>query len=448
MAELNNTFTDFGIQQGTKYLSFNKQKVSTIDGGAIQSSFSGTPQGQLSRWGKCGPVESASKIENFTGDFSRYGNCPLNVNTPVEGFTGDLARYGGCTLNVNTTVEGFTGAFGSSAANDRNNTQAQHVAQVRDDFDKARSQYANAQKTLMSETSMFVNNSSDSGPGSEYRNKFVKLSDGSLAFITDRNVIMPVDPVVYEANKGKNGCDPTIVTVPFGPEEGAPPGVLRKADAQPNFFIGQPLKMGQSCAPTNVNLQVLGATDPDANARSWLGCRNGDFSNLASEQQDISSLKQTADQALERCRIRAADVGASAFAIGPSSYGGSYGCFIANNGVTPDQITDNTKLGTIQKVSNTLQTANGGGLSAAVFYNGQVGMGNIRGNIRNAQNVQMWSNSSAFDNCDPQTGASIDVVSATYGANCNGQLNPIAAAQKAAMEAAKQRALNVLKTVI
>ena len=161
--------------------------------------------------------------------------------------------------------------------------------------------------------------------GAQYRNKFVKLSDGSLAFITDRNVIMPVDPVVYEANKGKNGCDPTIVTVPFGPEEGAPPGVLRKADAQPNFFIGQPLKVGQSCAPTNVNLQVLGATDPDANVRSWLGCRTGDFSNLASEQQDISSLTQTADQALERCRIRAADVGASAFAIGPSSYGGSYG---------------------------------------------------------------------------------------------------------------------------
>ena len=75
-------------------------------------------------------------------------------------------------------------------------------------------------------------------------------------------------------------------------------------------------------------------------------------------------------------------------------------------------------------------------------------MADMRGNIRKAQNVQMWSNSSAFDNCDPQTGATIDVVSATYGANCNGQINPIAAAQKAAMEAAKQQALNALKAVI
>ena len=469
MAELNDTFTDFGIQQGAKYLNYNKNKVSTVDGGRIASSNSEAPRGVLSRFGKCGPGRNASNIECFTGKISKYGSCPLNVNTNVEGFVpntssygkcnlnvnnniegfaGHTASYGKCNLNVTHTIEGFTGAFGESEANIRNQQQGQEITQIRDQFDRAKSQYANAQKTLMSETSMFINNSSDSGPGAEYRNKFVKLSDGSLAFITDRNVIMPVDPVVYEANKGKNGCDPTIVTVPFGPEEGAPPGVLRKADAQPNFFIGQPLKVGQSCAPTNVNLQVLGATDPDTNVRSWLGCRTGDFSNLASEQQDISSLTQTADQALERCRIRAADVGASAFAIGPSSYGGSYGCFIANNGVTADQITDNTKLGTIQKISNTLQTANGGGLSAAVFYNGQVGMADMRGNIRKAQNVQMWSNSSAFDNCDPQTGATIDVVSATYGANCNGQINPIAAAQKAAMEAAKQQALNALKTVI
>ena len=407
MADLNDTFTDFGIQQGAKYLSFNKNKVSTIDGGRIASSYTGVPQGPYSNFGKCGPVSHASK---------------------VEGFTGQLSRYGTCNLNVTNTIEGFTGAFGPSEANDRNSEQAQQITQVRDQFNRAKSQYANAQKTLMGETSMFVNNSSDTGPGAEYRNKFVKMSDGSLAFITDRNVLMPVNPLVYEANKGKNGCDPTIVTVPFGPEKGAPVGLLRKAEAKPNFFIGQPLKMGQSCAPTNINLQVLGATDPNANEKSWLGCRKGDGSRFATEQQDISSLTQNADQALERCRIRAADQGSSAFAIGPSSYGGSYGCFTANAGVTTDDIIKKTQLGTVQKVSSTLQSVNGGGLSAGVFFNGQVGMGNIGDNIRTATNVQMWSNSSPFENCDAQTGASIDVLHATYGASCNGRTNPIAVA--------------------
>ena len=429
MADLNDTFTDFGIQQGAKYLSYNKNKVSTIDGGRIASSFSGMPQGPYSDFGKCGPVAHASNI---------------------EGFTGHIANYGKCQLDVTNNIEGFTGAFGSSKANIRNQQQGQQITQIRDNFDRAKSQYANAQKTLMSETSMFINNSSDSGQAATYRNKFVKMSDDSLAFITDRNVIMPVDQAVYDANKGKNGCDPTIVTVPFGPEEGAPPGVLRKADAQPNFFIGQPLKMGQSCAPTNINLQVLGATDTESNVRSWAGCQEhkGSGFSRATEQQDISSLTQNADQALERCRIRAADKGASGFAIGPSSYGGSYGCFIANDGVTVDEIVSSTQLGTLQKVSNTLQSANGGGLSAGVFFNGQVGMADMRGNIRSAKNIQMWSNSSAFDNCDPQTGATIDVVSATYGANCNGQINPIAQAEQAAADALKQQAMSALKAVI
>ena len=467
MAELNNTFTDFGIQQGTKYLSFNKQKVSTIDGGAIQSSFSGTPQGRLSRWGTCGPVESASKIENFTGDLSRYGNCALNVNTTVEGFTGDLSRYGNCPLNVNTTVEGFTGAFGSSAANDRNNTQAQHVTQVRDDFDKARSQYANAQKTLMSETSMFVNNSSDSGQGSQYRNKFVKMKNGAMAFITDRNVIMPVDEIVYEANKGKNGCNPTVVQVPFGPEEGAPPGILRKAGTDPNFFIGQPLKMGQSCAATNVNVQVLGATDPDANTSSWLGCRK-EWNGL--EQQDISGMQQNAAQALERCRIRAADEGSAAYAIGASNYGGDYGCYIAEKGVTAEDIIAKTQLGTIQKVSNTLQSESGGGLSAGVFLNGQVGMASefrpMHGGVMldpAGANIKLWDKTPAFEDCDPALGAVINVTGATYGANCNGQTNPVAAAaaqadanavafksyqEQQAKQAAQQKIASVVKTVV
>ena len=104
MADLNDTFTDFGIQQGAKYLSYNKNKVSTIDGGRIASSYSGVPKGQYANFGKCGPISHA---------------------TNVEGFTGDLAKYGTCNLNVTNTIEGFTGAFGPSQANERNSEQAQ-----------------------------------------------------------------------------------------------------------------------------------------------------------------------------------------------------------------------------------------------------------------------------------------------------------------------------------
>ena len=148
--------------------------MSTVDGGRIVSSDSEAPQGILSRFGKCGPGRNASNIECFTGKISEYGSCPLNVNTNVEGFVpntssygkcnlnvnnniegfaGHTASYGKCNLNVTHTIEGFTGAFGESEANIRNQQQGQEITQIRDQFDRAKSQYANAPKTLMSRSS-------------------------------------------------------------------------------------------------------------------------------------------------------------------------------------------------------------------------------------------------------------------------------------------------------
>ena len=69
-------------------------------------------------------------------------------------------------------------------------------------------------KTLMSETAMFVNNSSDKGPGSQYRDKFVKLKDGNMGYVTDRNIHARY-PAAYNANKGKNGCNPAIAEMDF-----------------------------------------------------------------------------------------------------------------------------------------------------------------------------------------------------------------------------------------
>ena len=130
MADLNDTFTDFGIQQGAKYLSYNRNKVSTIDGGRIASSNSEAPHGIFSRFGKCGPVANASNIECFTGKISDYGSCPLNVNNNIEGFAGHTASYGKCNLNVTHKIEGFTGAFGESEANIRNQQQGQDLGDV------------------------------------------------------------------------------------------------------------------------------------------------------------------------------------------------------------------------------------------------------------------------------------------------------------------------------
>ena len=399
MTELNNTFTDFGIQQGAAYLGYNKKKVATIDGGNIANSFSGVPQEDISSFGKCGPVGMAS---------------------PIEGFTGKIADFGSCPLKTNSIIEGFSGAFGRSAANNRNDSEAQQIAQIRGGFDKARSEYASAQKMLMSESSMFVDNSSDSGPGAQYRNKFIRMNDGSLGFVTDRNVILPVDPVVYEENAGKNGCNSQIVDASFGPEKGAPAGILRQAGKNPNFFIGENMRPGQSCAPTNINLQVMGATDHSTNKRSWLGCRTDISSKYMTEQEDISSLTQTSAEALEKCRIRAADQGAAAFALGESNYGGSYACYTSNPGVTPQQIMDNSKLGTIQKVSSTLQSVSGAGKEASVLFNGQVGLGTIG-------NMTPWDHSKGFEGCDPNKGATINLVNASYGMNCNGTHNPFIA---------------------
>ena len=100
---------------------------------------------------------------------------------------------------------------------------------------------------------------------------------------------------------------------------------------------------------------------------------------------------------------------------------------------------------------------------AAVFYNGQVGMSDPSGDLRSVKNLQLWDKSKPFDNCDAQNGATINVVAATYGANCNGQTNPVAAkvaqaqanAQafksyqvQQAKQAAAQKAMSIAKAVV
>ena len=168
----------------------------------------------------------------------------------------------------------------------------------------------------------------------------------------------------------------------------------------------------------------MGATDPSINEQAWLGCRQGiNPSDYATEQKDISSLQQTGVQALERCRIRAADKGAAVFAIGPSSYGGSYGCYVGNPGVTGEDIVSKSQLGTVQQVSSVLR--DGGGKMAGLFIMVK-GMSDPSGDLRNVNNLQLWNKSKPFDNCDAQT-VNQNVVAATYG-NCNGQTNPVAAA--------------------
>ena len=90
----------------------------------------------------------------MTNTFSLLqGNIYQKLNEQKSSRTIDKSSYSG------SVIEGFSG-FGPTKATTRNVQESKETQSVRDNFSKAVSKYGAAQKQLMSETNLFINNSS------------------------------------------------------------------------------------------------------------------------------------------------------------------------------------------------------------------------------------------------------------------------------------------------
>ena len=345
-------------------------------------------------------------LQAYQAKKARFSNNLLDQGSP--------SAFSGST-NTTDVIEGFTGAFGDSKANVRNQQQAQALDKQRAQFDRALSGYAGAQKQLMEEAQMFVNNSSNESAVSKLKNQFIRSPNGQIGYVTDMNTYKVVpDPSVWTSIQGKNGCPKNYTEVDYEVDISGP-----VTGTDPNLFVGKSMGKGQSCVPSAINLQIMGNTDPTFNKADWLGCYKN-ISGLFDEQTDLPNSNDP-----EMCRGRAADLGSSAFYINDSH------CYTSKGGVTVKEIKNTGQLATVPRVSKVIferdSVDNG---AFGIMSNSQFGLGSLPSGSnsfgKDVQNVQMWDQFPGVDGCiaNSEFGAGINVTSATWGANCNGQVKP------------------------
>lgn len=322
----------------------------------------------------------------------------------------------------NTVIEEFTG-FGLSEVNNKNADEARYADNLKTDYNKALSKYSIAQKQLMEDTNLFINNNSASN---SLQNSFIQMPNGAIGYVTDKNIYKHVDsPEMLESIQGKNGCPSFINQVDFTSDNYRTIG--KTIGSGNEFVVGTPMKTGSSCAPTAVNLQILGASDPAENKANWLGCFDdtGDFFN---KQEDLTGVS-SASYILENCHTRAADTGASTYFIGAET-DNSYSCFTSKPGMSTVDIEKKMQPGYIMqtskiifktdKIRNTLSLVP----AAGIMNNGQIAIGLIPRTVSNfgsnVKNVQIKTDMDSIDNCNALYGSRINLITANYGLNCDG----------------------------
>jgi len=319
-----------------------------------------------------------------------------------------------------THIEGFTG-FGSNKVNKENIREDRHIDKLSGNLDKAVSKYSIAQKQLMDDTNTFINNSS----GSSLQNSLIRMSNGVVGYVTDKNTFMYVSSTdILDSIKGKNGCPSSVTDVEFTSENYKSVG--ETLETTPDLFVGTPMTMNQSCAPSSVNFQILGASEPAENKANWLGCfdSTGDY---FTKQDDLTGLSSS--DILLNCQTRAADTGASTYFIG-SETDNSYSCFTSKPGMSTIDIEKNLKPGYLMQTSKViyettkLSPSSSELPAAGIMNNGQIAIGTVSGSVSNfgsnVKNAQIKTDMDGIDNCDPTYGSRISLKSSTYGGNCNG----------------------------
>lgn len=154
------------------------------------------------------------------------------------------------------------------------------------------------------------------------------------------------------------------------------------------------------------NIYATQAAYTDDIQPNWVGCYKAGNDGLT-EQTDLGNTTLT------NCKVRAADLGYSAFALRPSANvaGGGNACFV---GDSIDK-AQSGGLATKSVVSYSFKKADGAN-TGGLMMNGQIGM--YEDDVTN----NLVTDLTAVANCDISMGGKINpnTTVATYGYNCNG----------------------------
>ena len=316
-------------------------------------------------------------------------------------------------------IEGFT-----EKTETPNKDDPEDVKDITDKFNKAVSNYGASHKQLMLEANDFINNRKSTS--NIYNGKIIKMKNGRIGYVTDKNIFKYIGSENILKSLDKS-CPSKVDDVDFSSENHL--NVGGRLGTNPDFIVGKPMKENSLCVPTEINVQVQGQSfaERQSTQMGWLGCYNqaGDFFD---KQDDLTGKYLPYNNTINRCAVRAVDVGASVFYIGHEP-DNNYTCFTSKKGLTSEKIKSGMEPGIVKKISSVIHTATlpaTSSISAAgIMNNGQIALGNIPSVKNNnfglsVEKPIIWK-VPGINKCSPIYGARIDIQSANYGANCNGK---------------------------
>ena len=291
-------------------------------------------------------------------------------------------------------------------------------------------EYVKADKDLATGANLYVNTTESS---MAYRGKLVKDGEG-VAYVTDRGALKSIGPAsgpVYKSVVGQRGCPRRVEKTTVSSQDNNNGTVGN----DPYFFKGTPMGLNEPCGTAGINNQVMGASIPASNERTWEGkCLLG-IHDRFSAQDDI--VGKTAKNTLDSCHARAADIGASSFYVRRENQR-KFACFVSPPSKTFDDMIDGGTDATVEVRSSRwiaekpLPPYDGREEAAGILNDGTIVIGAMPDSNDDdfASAVDMVTTSGTAltnealgvkaEGCDPVGGASIKVHSATFGNNCGG----------------------------
>jgi hypothetical protein len=355
----------------------------------------------------------------------------------------DFLKRHASSLFLYTEDQGYGHKREGFAVQDKNTTQFNKMKAIETQFSRALSNYSTSKKEMVDETMNYVNHQTQR---SNFTGKHIQLQNGQRGYVTHQGLFKPYSSQAdFEINQGQFGCPVQNETlqVPFSQPDFALHGLVQ----------GTPMKQNQGCFKSGVNAQVIQTRNPDnlnssviKSTTNQTGCYRvsgsvfPEFNQSFTKQSDIQYQPQLSSQSSnsntystfhQACKTRAVDLERNHYALlqDGNSNNTAY-CWISNEGVDTNHIQSilNQSVATTRRIDKKLlsppqQSQSQSSTTSASFIsgvsrNGQVGIIHTQDNSI----ASTLNDIPVIEGCDAIYGSKIQVHSASFGSNCNGQI--------------------------
>jgi len=310
--------------------------------------------------------------------------------------------------------------YGPNAATRLTDHETAELAKLRTTYQKQLSEYARLERVTFEGTRGVVENTMGGNPASGNN---ARLSDGTVGFVTPQGVFKPY-PSATTATEimGVNGCPATTTSVSARSTGSLDQGTM--IASTPPMVVGSPMRVGQVCGNFGKNLEV--EPNPDR-AATFVSLES--YTPSASSPMVYQSDISLADASMyPACRQRAIDLGADGFGLGyVEGDGAGLKCAVGQLAPPESGVGLRTQTG---------YHTSGSGPSAKFG----LGPGAVGLTMYDDSGSATWSSTSRPECAANAAGSLIRNVSASYGANCNGQSDQVSVINQAVAQAQSRQA--------